>query len=128
MNADSIDADLQVAREYADAYAAFDEERLEQVLAGALTFRQVNPSGYLTFDSAKGYLDATRDFLSGFQSFEPVCCRAEWVGDRIATTARVRLFSRSRTWLMEQQEYVTLAGGQIVAIDSVCSGARPCAD
>jgi len=117
--------EVAIARKYAEAYAAFDRDVLRAVLAPDLRFRQVNPGGYLTLTGAEAYLDATADFLQGFASHEPGGARAEPIGDRIATASRLLLHAGAQAYVMEHQEFVTVAGGRITAIDSVCTGARP---
>jgi SnoaL-like domain len=119
------DADVAVARRYADAYAAFDVETLRAVLDPDLRFRQINPGGYLALDTARAYIDATADFLTRFTDHAAASSRAEPVGDRFATGSRMILQAGNRSYVMEHQEIVTVLDGRVVAIDRVCTGARP---
>lgn len=119
------DADLSLARRYAEAYAAFDIETLRSVLDPNLRFRQVNPGGYLTLDSADAYINATADCLTGFTHHAAATARAEPVGNRTATASRMTLIAHDNQYVMEHQEFVTVHGGRVAAIDSVCTGARP---
>lgn len=116
---------VTVARRYAEAYSAFDEPRLLDVLASDLEFRQVNPGGYLHLHSASAYVDATREFLDTFDRCEAVSASAEPLGDRVATTSRLRLVVDDQAYVMQHSEIVRVSDGRVVAIDSACSGARP---
>lgn len=119
---------VEVAREYAEAYAAFDRARLAAVLAADLRFRQVNPGGFLTLGSAAEYIDASGDPIEAFAAHEALAADATRVGDRIATSSRMLLTHGSQRYLMEHREVVTVADGQVVAIDSACTGPRPLRD
>jgi hypothetical protein len=123
--ATATETDVETARDYARAYAAFDEAAVRVMLADSLVFRQVNPGGYLALDSADGYIAATRDFVSSFDSHGAESFGAGPVGDRVATTSRMWLTAGGQRYVMEHQEFVTVREGRVVAIDSVCSGARP---
>jgi len=121
----TTDDPVGIARRYAKAYAAFDAAALLDVLAADLQFRQINPGGYLRLDSAQAYVDATREFLDSFERWEAVSATADLLGDRVATTSRMRLHDRNFTYLMQHSEVVTVVGGRVTAIDSACSGPRP---
>jgi hypothetical protein len=116
---------LAVARRYAEAYAAFETSELRDVLAPNLRFRQVNPGGYLELDSPDAYIDATRQFLESFDAHRSAGASAEELGDRILTTSRIQLHRDRSPYLMQHSEIVTVADGQVIEIDSVCTGARP---
>lgn len=117
-------SDLEVARRYADAYAGFDRAALLEVLSPELLFRQINPGGYLEFGSATAYVDATESFLDGFDSVAPAGATAEAMADVILTTSRLELVLAGERYLMQHSEIVTVSGGQVTEIDSVCTGAR----
>lgn len=121
----TADDAVAIARRYAEAYAAFDAPALADVLAPDLQFRQVNPGGYLQLDSAQAYIDATREFLDNFERCQAASASAESLGDRVATTSRLLLHQGHRAYLMQHSEVVTVIDGQVTAIDSACSGARP---
>jgi SnoaL-like domain len=116
---------VAIARRYAQAYASFDTDELLAVLAPDVQFRQVNPGGYLRLDSAKDYINATKEFLDNFERWEAASATAEALGDRVSTTSRLRLHQGQHLYLMQHCEIVTIAHGRVVAIDSACSGARP---
>ena len=117
--------DVEVARRYAEAYAAFDATALLDVLAADLAFRQVNPGGYLPLTGAQAYIDATRELFDSCDRWEAVAASAESVGDRVVTTSRMRLHAGGQTYVMQHSEVVTVRGDRVVAIDSACSGPRP---
>jgi hypothetical protein len=116
---------LAVAGRYAGAYAAFDTSELLDVLASNLRFRQVNPGGYLELDSAHAYIDATRQFLDAYDIHQSAGASADEMGDRILTTSRIQLHRDQDQYLMQHSEIVTVADGKVIAIDSICTGARP---
>ena len=116
---------LTVARRYATAYAAFDTNQLLDVLAPDLRFRQVNPGGYLELDSAHAYIDATRQFLDGYDTHRSAGVSAEEMGDRVVTSSRIQMERNHRRYLMQHSEIVTVAAGKVVEIESACTGARP---
>ena len=45
--------------------------------------------------------------------------------DRILTTSTIQLHRNARRHVMQHAEIVTIANGEVVEIDSVCTGARP---
>jgi SnoaL-like domain len=118
-------AALAIARRYADAYAAFDTGELLDVLAPNLRFRQVNPGGYLELDSARAYVEATGQFLGGYDTHRSAGASAEKMGDLVLTTSRIQMHRADGQYLMQHSEIVTVADGQVVEIDSVCTGPRP---
>ena len=91
------DADLSLARRYAEAHATFDTETLRSVLDPNLRCRQVNAWDYLTLDSADAYINATADCLTGFTHHAAATARAEPVGDRIATASRMTLIDHDNS-------------------------------
>jgi hypothetical protein len=116
---------LTVARRYAEAYAAFDTAELHAVLAPGLQFRQLNPGGYLELDTAQAYIDATSEFLDAYDNHAASSASAERMGDVVVTVSRMELDRAGSRYLMQHSELVTVTGGKVTAIDSVCTGARP---
>jgi hypothetical protein len=120
------EADIaEVGRVYAEAFAGFDEKRLKDVLAPDLRYREVTPAGFLDLRSAAAFLGETSDFLQEFESWETVAATSEAMGDRVLATTRVRLHYGTSTYLVEHREVLTITDGRVVAIDGVCTGARP---
>jgi hypothetical protein len=113
------DADVAVARRYAETYAAFDTDILRSVLDPDLRFRRVNPGGFLTLDSSEAYISATADFLAGFNLHAASSARVEPIGDRIATASRMVLHAGAQRFVMEHEEFVTVHDQRVVAFDSV---------
>jgi hypothetical protein len=116
--------ELAVARRYADAYAAFNTPELLAVLAPDLQFRQINPGGYLKLDSAQAYIDTTNEFLGAYDNHAASSASAERIGDVVVTVSRMELNRAGSRYVMQHSEIVTVTGGKVTAIDSVCTGAR----
>lgn len=116
---------VDIARRYANAYAAFDTAELRNVLAPDLRFRQVNPGGYLEVDSAQAYIDGTKAFLDGYDAHAAITATAEQLGDLVLTTSRMRLDQNGDRYLLQHSEIVTVAECKVTAIDSVCTGSQP---
>ncbi len=116
---------VDIARRYANAYAAFDTAELRDVLAPNLRFRQVNPGGYLEVDSAQAYINGTKAFLDGYDAHAAITATAERLGDLVLTTSRMRLDQNGDRYVLQHSEIVTVADGKVTAIDSVCTGSQP---
>lgn len=92
---------VEVARRYAQAYAAFDVPALLDILAPHLRFRQANPGGYLELDSAQEYVEVTREFLDTFDHRQPDHTDAEPLGDLAATSSRMLLRRGDQDYVMQ---------------------------
>ena len=120
--------DLQLARRYARAYAAFDVDVLREILDPVLCLRQINPGGFLPMTGAETYIAATGDLLLGFTDHRKESCGARRIGDVYVTESCMRLASGSSTYLLQHREVVTIEHGRVTAIDGVTTGPRPLAD
>lgn len=114
--------DVDVARAFADAYAAVDLERFLEVADDRLRHRELNPGGFLEYVGARERIDKLAVWLEPYGNVEVLEIGAEPIRDRVWTKNVWRLGGGNRTWLLRFDELLTIEGGRVVAADVLCAG------
>jgi ketosteroid isomerase-like protein len=123
-------AAVDVAREFVDALAARDYERLERCFAPDVEFHAVVP-GTGSFREQAGAAATAEQFRKWFDDAEPLEI-LDWscdvVVDRVRTSYRFAAREDGQWHVVEQQAYAAVSDSGIERLDLVCSGFRPVAE
>jgi hypothetical protein len=121
---------LDVAREFVDALAAQDFERLEDSFAPNVDFHAVVP-GTGSFRERAGAEDTAGLFRMWFGDAHPLellDSSVEPVADKLRISYRFAAYEDDQWHVVEQQAYAVVGDRGIEKLDIACSGFRPVPD
>lgn len=113
---------------FARALAATDNDRLRGLLAGEVDFRALTPGRYWAARTPEEVVDEVvlgHWFASGNHIRELVSVTTDRVCDCEHVAYRLRVRNADGDFVIEQQAYYTVDGGQIDWMRVLCSGYRP---
>ena len=119
--------DEEVAGAYAAAYAAGDIDALRDLLHPDVECRLLMPADVQSLRGAEAFIEGLAAAVAAVDGYRPHSSSVTPMGERFATRSRLVLEAEGGHYQLEHQEFVTVRGGRIVAIDGVCSGFRPVA-
>jgi hypothetical protein len=113
---------------FLEALAVRDFTRMAECFTPEATMRALIPPGLNECEGAAQIVDSIRSWFGGATEFEVLDGSVGEVGGRVHVSWRLRMHPTpwgDDTWhVIEQQAYLR-AGGQIEAIDLLCSGFQP---
>lgn len=117
------------AQELLTALCARDYSRVEQLLHPEVRFRGMLPGGPFENTGARETVARFAWWFGSAHRFEVQHRAAGEVGDRVHLSIRCRLRPLPSDWnagwhVLEQQMYGTVVGGQVTALDLLCTGFR----
>jgi hypothetical protein len=122
--------DSDPGREFVDALAAKDLDRLERALAPDIDFKGMTPGQHWDAHSAKSMIhDVLLQWFEDSDHIEEVL-NVEFgeVVDRQRIAYRLRVVNDEGPHEVEQQMYYESSGGRITMARILCSGYRPIPD
>ncbi len=116
-----------LGRQFAEALAAKDFERVQDLLDPRVSFRGLTPSrAWEASDAASVVSDVlTRWFEDSDHIDELVDVQTGRMADRERISYLLRGHNEDGPFLVEQQAYIEEEGGRIVWMRVLCSGFRP---
>lgn len=118
-------AAVEIAEEYASAYAEGDYERVRQLVAPDVLEREINPGGYVEFRGPDELIDEAREFTGKYGDPEVLELTVERAGTLVRVINRWRLRRDGKPVLCDFYELLTVEGNKVAQIDLVCSGTIP---
>jgi hypothetical protein len=120
-------SELGPAREFVEAIAAQDWDRLTACLSPHVQFRAAIPSGnpFRECDTAEETATLLGRWFGDADPLRLLDSSIEQLGNRVRLGYRFGSFEEGRWYLVEQQAYADVVNGQIVAMSLVCSGFQP---
>ncbi len=115
----------QLGREFAQAVAARDFERLARCFHAEVRGRLLTPSALAMPVSREALVAKYQDWFADADYTELVSSSCDLLGTRVAIGYRLRLRENGRRYLVAQQTYSRLEQGLITHFDLLCSGFQP---
>jgi ketosteroid isomerase-like protein len=110
-----------LALEWPAALAAGDIERLRQVLAPTVRYRETSPENVTEHAGAEALLDALSRHFAHVR-IEVTDAAAEAYRDRVDLSYTVRAETPQGPRAFRQHAWIDVVDGRITAIDALCSG------
>jgi hypothetical protein len=108
------------------AHAGRDFDKLAGTLAPDVRMRALIPPGPIDLSGAKPAAARFATWFGDSDALELVRSGSNEIGDRLHVFYRLRVKRRGNPWeIIEQHLFCSPKGGQIAALDLVCSGFRP---
>jgi hypothetical protein len=117
-----VAAPLEVARAFADAYAAGDADGAARFLDANAHEREIVPGAFVDQRGREAIIGEMTDFLAPYDPPEVLLHEVEPLGGRIRWSTRWRLTGGDGPWLVEWHSLLTVEEEQVTALDIVCSG------
>jgi hypothetical protein len=117
-----VAAPYEVARAFADAYAAGDAAAIAPLLDPDAHEREVTPGTIVDQRGPEAIAGEMSAFLAPYDEPETLVHELEPLGDRFRWTTRWRLTGGDGPWLVEWHAFLTVADGVVTGLDIVCSG------
>ena len=115
--------DLEVAQGYPDAVVERDYERVEAFLADDFHLRDLSPPGFTDITDRGAAMDGLRQLLDMFETVQLAEADVYDIGNATYLRARLHFVHPERgERMVEQHHLLTIADGQITAIDELCTG------
>ena len=118
---------MQIGRDFAQALAARDPERLTEVLAADVDFRALTPNRAWQTSTAEEFVTGVlpawfeeTDHIDELQTLETVP-----IADRDRVGYLIRGHNEDGPFVVEQQAYYEARDGRITWLRVLCSGFRP---
>lgn len=118
-------AALQIAAEFARAYAAGDYDRVRELVTEDVLEREINPGGYVEFRGPIELIEEAREFIAKYGDPEVLELAVEPAGPLVRVINRWRLRRDGEPVLCDFYELLTVQGARVARIDVVCSGTIP---
>lgn len=116
---------LEIAGEYARAYADGDYERVRELVTEDVFEREINPGGYVEFRGPNELIAEACEFTDKYGAPEILELAVEPAGPLVRVINRWRLRRDGEPVLCDFYELLTVEGGRVARIDLVCSGTIP---
>ena len=116
---------LEIAEEYARAYAAGNYDRVLELVADDVLEREINPGGYVEFRGPAELIEEAREFTAKYGDPEVLELVVEPAGPLVRVINRWRLRRDGEPVLCDFYELLAIKGGRVAQIDLVCSGTIP---
>ena len=113
----------ELAVAYLDAVVARDYERVGSFLADDFHLRDLSPPGFTDVPHSDAAMDGMRQMLDMFDTVRLADSEAYDIGTVTYLRARLHFVHPEKgERMLEQHHLLTIADGQITAIDELCTG------
>jgi len=118
-------AALEIAEEYARAYAGGDYDRVRGLVTEDVVEREINAGGYVELHGPAELISEAREFTRRYGRPEILELAVEPAGPLVRVINRWRLRRDGEPVLCDFYELLTVEGDRVAQIDVVCSGTVP---
>jgi hypothetical protein len=116
---------LEIAAEFARAYAEGDDERVRELVTADVIEREITPAGYVEFRGPDELIAERREFTSRYGEPEVLELTTESAGPLVRVINRWRHSHMVEPGLCDFYELLRVEDGRVAKIDLVCSGVVP---
>ena len=116
---------LEIAAEFARAYAEGDEGRVRELVTADVIEREINPAGYIEFRGPDELIAERREFTGRYGEPEVLELSTESAGPLVRVINRWRHSHAGEPGLCDFYELLRIEDGRVAQIDLVCSGVVP---
>jgi hypothetical protein len=116
---------LEIAAEFARAYAEGDDERVRELVTADVIEREVNPAGYIEFRGPDELIAERREFTGRYGEPEVLELTTESAGPLVRVINRWRHNRTLEPGLCDFYELLRVEDGRVARIDLVCFGVVP---
>jgi len=116
---------LEIATEFARAYADGNYDRVRELVASDVLEREINPGGYIELRGPDELIAEAREFTDRYGQPEVLELTTETAGRLVRVINRWRLRREGVPVLCDFYELLRVEDGRVGQIDLVCSGVVP---